>query len=144
MLCQVRSGQLSLGKVSLWLGYGRLTQVSLGQFELGQVGFAKSSLIISLILRYCPQIAFQKLCLANRCQSSRLCMRPLTPSICIYSMLYLQAQKYISLSSFVKRETSNLCSLFLPSYYSHKYRNYQFVKSDVKLISLYYFYLYEL
>ncbi len=83
------------------------------------------------ILRYCPQIAFQKLCLANRCQSSRLCMRPLTPSICIYSMLYLQAQKYISLSTFVKRETSNLCSLFLPSYYSHKYRNYQFVKSDV-------------
>ena len=83
------------------------------------------------ILRYCPQIAFQKLCLANRCQSSRLCMRPLTPSICIYPMLYLQAEKYISLSSFVKRETSNLCSLFLPSYYSHKYRNYQFVKSDV-------------
>ena len=36
------------------------------------------------ILRYCPQIAFQKLCLDNRCQSSRLCMRPLTPSICIY------------------------------------------------------------
>ena len=83
------------------------------------------------ILRYCPQIAFQKLCLDNRCQSSRLCTRPLTPSIYICTMLHLKAQKYISLSSFVKRETSNLCSLFLPSYYSHKYRNYQFVKSDV-------------